>query len=133
MTSHSRMNSNELMAQSFYNATKREQHETIDNTDIPKVFAIQIMFMKMSKNNEYTDWFLKEQKLHGFWKVPLNNENIEVSDDFKTALDQLTHVQAKGLIDADNYFLQELIKQVQINEAKFGIRITEDQMIKAIT
>ena len=41
----------ELMAQSFYNASKREVHETIDNTDIPKIFAIQIMFMKMSKNS----------------------------------------------------------------------------------
>lgn len=38
----------ELMAQSFYNASKRDDHETIDNSDIPKVFAIQIMFMKLS-------------------------------------------------------------------------------------
>lgn len=41
----------ELMAQSFYNATKRDEHETIDNSDIPKVFAIQIMFMKLSRKS----------------------------------------------------------------------------------
>ena len=37
----------------------RSDHETLDNSNVPKLFGIQFMFFKMNKNAEFDNAFLE--------------------------------------------------------------------------
>jgi len=37
----------------MHNGAARDNHETIDNNDLPKLFAIQLNFLAMNRNAVY--------------------------------------------------------------------------------
>jgi len=39
----------ELVGQSLYNGFHRKEHGTLDNSDVPKLFAIILMFLNLNK------------------------------------------------------------------------------------
>ena len=48
----------ECIGQCLYNGSKRDNHETLDNKDVPKLFAIQLMFLAMNRNCTYDQGLL---------------------------------------------------------------------------
>jgi len=60
----------------MHNGATRKDHETIDNSDLPKLFAIQINFFTMNKNYVYNTTLLDDLGLDGYLSLPLTNEKI---------------------------------------------------------
>lgn len=73
----------EYMAQVFANACQRDDHETLDNTDLPKVFGVILMFLGFNLNINFNNEFLKWQRLDSLMELPLNNESIKLDADFQ--------------------------------------------------
>lgn len=72
----------QYMAQVLANAAKREDHETLDNSDIPKVFNVIFMFLGFSRGVNFNKSFLENQQLDSFFTFPLTNEHLELQDGF---------------------------------------------------
>jgi len=89
------------MAQVFANACKRENHETLDNTDLPKVFGVILMFLGFNLNVNFNNEFLKYSRLDSLMELPLTNENIQLNGDFQNLffLTLEAAKQTRGLID----------------------------------
>ena len=64
----------EYMAQVFANALRRDDHETLDNSDIPKVFNIIWLFLGFSKHIRFNKQYLEENELDTFLELPIINE-----------------------------------------------------------
>ena len=64
----------ECIGQCLYNGTKRENHETLDNKDVPGLFAIQLMFLAMNHNCTYDQGLLERQGLSAYLRLPLTNQ-----------------------------------------------------------
>jgi len=105
----------------------REKHGTLDNTDLPKLFAVQLNFMNMNKNAVYNEDLLDKFYLNDFWQVTLNNEKIEATQNFKNLLDACLKIKQKrfgDLIDSGNQTLLDLIEQVKKDSSIFGQRLS---------
>jgi hypothetical protein len=90
----------EFFGQCFANGFLRENHETLDNSDKPKLFAIQLMFMGMNFKQVFENSLIARQNLSSLLKLPLTNERIEVSPNFKDAVDEvLAALPKRDLID----------------------------------
>ena len=76
----------EFFAQCFSNGYNRKDHQTLDNSDKPKLFAIQLMFMAMNKHAAFNQAMLNKDNISSFLRLPLTNENIKVPEEFKTTL-----------------------------------------------
>ena len=67
-----------FIAQCLYNGYHRSDHETLDNSDIPKLFAIQMMFLNLNRRCVFDEPLLERQGLDDYLTLPLNNEKIEI-------------------------------------------------------
>jgi hypothetical protein len=93
----------QFFAQAFSNGFNRKDHPTLDNSDLPKLFAIQLMFMNMNRNFNFNNQFMITQGLNDILRVPMTNENLEIPDEFNATLDKvLKDVPKRDMIAQDN-------------------------------
>ena len=78
--------SKEFYAQVLSNAYNRKDHQTLDNTDMPKNFSINLMFLKMNKNICLNDRMREQNNFNAFLRLPMTNEKIDVPDEFSDVL-----------------------------------------------
>jgi hypothetical protein len=57
----------EFVSQCLFNGLHRENHGTLDNSDLPKLFAVLFKFMLMNKNIAYDEDLLDRFYLNDFW------------------------------------------------------------------
>ena len=67
----------EFYAQVFSNGLNRQDHETLDNSNIPLAFAINMMFLRFNKAVRFDRNFAQENGIH-YLPLPLTNESISV-------------------------------------------------------
>ena len=106
------------------NGLGRSDHETLDNSDLPTLFAVQLKFMSLNTNCTYDQALAERLAFNAYLTLPLTNEKIQVPNEFREALDEaLAALPAKDLIDHDNPKLLNLIEVVRKNSQAFGDHI----------
>ena len=116
-----------FIAQCLFNGTHRSNHETLDNSDVPKLFAIQMMFLNLNKRCVFDQALLERQGLDDYLTLPLNNESTEVSSEIVKAIEEVIKIiPQRGLIESDNKALQELVKL--IGESKLNQYVPQEEL-----
>ena len=77
----------------MYNGAFRDDHDTIDNSNLPKFFALQLRFLTLNRGRYWTKEMLDEFGLNEFLELPLTNPDIPVSDAFKSAVDDVMKLE----------------------------------------
>lgn len=95
----------------MHNGLHRNEHETLDNSDVPKLMSILLKFMSLNKNCSYDTLLQAKMNFNTYFKLPLTNESIKVSDEFKKALDLGLDaaLKTKDLLVPDDPHLLKLI------------------------
>jgi len=124
----------EYMAQVFANACQRDDHETLDNTDLPKVFGVVLMFLGFNLRVAFDNEFLKLQRLDTLMELPLTNESMQLHADFPKLFAPTLEAakSARGLIEPDNAQLLALIKHVEANSEAYQVHAADDVRDQAI-
>ena len=117
----------------MYNGLMRKDHETLDNSDLPKLFGVQLKFMSLNRNCRYDMGLAERQCFNQYLTLPLTNEKIQVPDEFRKALNEtLAALPAKDLIDNDDPKLLNMIQVVQKNSEAFSEYVTEKELCEKI-
>lgn len=77
----------------MYNGAFRDDHDTIDNSNLQNFFAFQFKFLTLNKNIYYNKEMLEKFGLNEFLELPLTNKDIPVSDAFKFAVDDVMKIE----------------------------------------
>jgi hypothetical protein len=110
----------QFAAQCLYNSINRTEHETLDNSDVPKAVAVLLMFLRMN-SRQYDEQLLEEQGLSGYFTMPLTNEELVIPQDFQLAVDKaIQATPGRGLIASSDPDLLRLIDLAAKNGASFG-------------
>mmetsp|Transcript_18974 Transcript_18974/g.32415 ORF Transcript_18974/g.32415 Transcript_18974/m.32415 type:complete len:316 (-) Transcript_18974:662-1609(-) len=110
-----------FLAQCLHNGANRSEHETLDNSDLPKLFGIMLMFFNL--NRGFTSFAEKmEQKPIDFlMRLPMTNETLRLDEGFTHKINRvISQIPNRGLISPDNQLLLELIDLVKQNGHLLG-------------
>lgn len=102
------------------------------------MFGIVFMFLAMNRNSCYNEQFIQKQGISGFLRLPLTNEDIEISEEMKEVLNNTIKViPPKGLLDEKSPQLGQLLKTIEANGDIIGKRMAADvvreQILKTLT
>ena len=75
-----------FMAQVFANAALRENHPTLDNSDLKNSIAVCMMFLGLNHGTVFNERFLTDCDLDDYMRLPLVKESAERIEDFEFGL-----------------------------------------------
>jgi len=70
----------------LYNGMNRKIHPTMDNSDIPKLFGVMMVFLNLNKGCRFDSKFAHDNGLNSLLSLPLTNESLEISDNLKNSI-----------------------------------------------
>lgn len=80
-----------FMAQVLANASLRENHPTLDNSNLANSFAVCIMFLGLNRGTRFDSTFLTDNGLDDYLRLPIVKESADRQNDseFSTYLNAL--------------------------------------------
>jgi hypothetical protein len=104
----------EFISQILTYGLNRKEHGTLDNQNLPKLFGVILMFLRMNKGIKFNAAFLKKYGLDGFVQAKLTDDRNKVDKELEEAIiGCLRETPSKGLINEKSKMLQTLIEAVK--------------------
>ena len=85
-----------------------------------------MMFLNLNKRTVFDKPLLERQGLHDYLTLPLTNENIELLDGLKEAIDAvIKEIPYRGLLECDNKALLQLVDLIEKSKLDDFIPVDE--------
>ena len=107
-----------FICQFFAWGQQRTDHETLDADDPHNMLEVQLMFLRMSRNEVFNDSFLRKHQIDGFLRVPMSVESFELPQElincFKQLFNGFAGIGNEANAEANTAFLAELAKHREV-------------------
>ena len=90
----------------------------MDADDPHNMLEVQLMFLRMSRNEVFNDSFLRKHQIDGFLRVPMSVESFELPQElincFKQLFNGFAGIGNEANAEANTAFLAELAKHREV-------------------